>query len=263
VTVIGTGSKLAIALLAALSMLLAGASSASALRSSSAPIEATASGFEAGKAKCDDGERVISGGFTGSEGDYALVNKAARGNAWVVKGEITIPATVFAYCSPNLKPEQAKATKAFGGKARANATAKCDRGAAAAGGWAYKPLTGNSPVFTSRPSFNRWRIGGFSDVRSGKITSYAYCVRRELEVHQNTSVLPANGDTVTTSSCDDGTELLGGGFETLPEPDFDNLTGPDPFINSEGRDDPLVWAVEAHNYSVVAGSLEAFAICLP
>ena len=258
-----TRVRMAVACLAALSVLLAGASPASALRTYSAPMGATATDFESGKAECEDGERVISGGFTGSEGDYALVNKAARGTAWVVKGEITLPATVFAYCSPKLKPEQAKATKAFDGNVRANATAKCDRGAAAAGGWAYKPLATNSPVFTSRPSFNRWRIGAFSDTSSGKITSFAYCVRRQLEVHQNTSVLPANGDTVTTSSCDDGTELLGGGFETLPEPDFDNATGPDPFINSEGRDDPLVWAVEAHNYSVVAGSLEAFAICLP
>lgn len=223
----------------------------------------TATGFEAGKASCEDGEQVISGGFTGSEGDYALVNRAARRKAWVVKGEISLPATVFAYCSARLEPEHAQATKAFDGNDRANATAKCDHGWAAAGGWAYKPLASDSPVFTSRPSFNRWRIGAFSGTNSGKITSFAYCVRRTLEVHQNTSTLPANGSTVTTSDCDPGTELLGGGFETLPEPDFDNATGPDPFINSEGRDDPLVWAVEARNYSPVPGSLEAFAICLP
>jgi hypothetical protein len=227
-------------------------------------MEQIPKGFVGGKAKCGEGERVVSGGHTGSDGNYALVNKAVRGKAWVVKGDFTLPATVFAYCSPRLEPVQAKQTKDFGGEVRANVTAKCERGAAAAGGWAYKPLRSNSPVFTSRPSFFRWRVEAFNGVSADtSITSFAYCLRRELAVHQNTATLPANDDAVSTSSCDKGEELLGGGFETLPEPDFDNLTGPDPFIYTQGRDDPLVWAAGAHNYSAVAGSLETFAICLP
>lgn len=238
-------------------------STADALQSRSAPMSEAPSGFEGGKAKCEDGERVISGGFTGNPGDYALVNKAVKGKAWAVKGVFELPGTVFAYCSSRLEPETVKKTKDFDGDVRANATARCRHGAAAAGGWAYKPLRENSPVFTSRPSFFLWKVGAFSDTSSGSITSFAYCLRKEFEVHQNTSVLPAGDDTVTTASCDPGSELMGGGFETLPKPDFDNQTGPDPFIYTQGRDDPLVWAAGAHNYSVVAGSLEAFAICLP
>jgi hypothetical protein len=247
----------------ALLALSATASTAAALQNRSEPMSEAPSGFEGAKVKCEDGERVISGGHTGSPGDYALVNKAVKGKAWVVKGEFALPATAFAYCSRRLEPETAKKTKEFDGGVRANATARCRRGAAAAGGWAFKPRAGNSPVFTSRPSLFLWKVGAFSGTSSGSITSFAYCLREEFEVHQNTSVLPAGNSTVTTATCDAGSQLMGGGFETLPEPDFDNKTGPDPFIYTQGRDDPLVWAAGARNYSAAAGSLEAFAICLP
>jgi hypothetical protein len=258
-----TGARLTITSVLALVVLSATASTAAALRDHTAPMSAAPSGMDGGKAKCGDGERVISGGFSGDEGNYALVNKAVKGKAWVVKGEFSLPATVFAYCSRRLEPETAKETKDFDGGVRASATAKCRHGAAAAGGWSYKPLIQNSPVFTSRPSFYLWKVKAFSGSNLGSITSYAYCLRKELEVHQTTSALPANGSTVTPASCDAGSELLGGGFETTPEPDFDNLAGPDPFIYTQGRDDPLVWAAGAYSYSAMAGSLDAFAICLP
>jgi len=247
----------------ALLALLATASSASALRTYSEPIEATSTDIEAGKVKCEEGERVVSGGFTGFVGEYALVNKAVRGKAWLVKGEFSPGAEAFANCSPRLKPEEAKATKDFD-EVRASATAKCKKGEAVAGGWAFKPLLPNSDVFTSRPSFNRWKTGAFSEAKGiDRITSFAYCLRKDAVVHQTTSVLPSNGSTSTPASCDPGAELLGGGFETLPEPDFSGTTGPDPAIYGFGRTDQIEWTVEGQNYSPIAGSLEGFAVCLP
>jgi hypothetical protein len=258
------GGFLAVAAVASGAALAVLGAPALALEGHSAVIEPGPGSFESGKAKCEQGQRVVSGGFLGGSGDYALVSKAVRGKAWLVKGEFTGKGLVFANCSSRLAPTTAKEEKRFT-RTRGDATARCgDNQSAVAGGWAYRPLNFNNPIFTSRPSGSRWTVEGFVDDLDldPSLTAYAYCLGRDVSVEGDSAAMPADGDAESEAECDPSQELLGGGFETTPRPDFGNETGPDPFIYGMGRTAQFTWSTLARNYSAVGGTLRTFAVCL-
>jgi hypothetical protein len=89
----------------ALSLLLLTAPSASALTKETGSGVERANGVWVGKAKCDRGEQVVSGGFAMPIESEAVVNKRKGDRTWIVKGQDTDgPLTVYAYCSRHLTP---------------------------------------------------------------------------------------------------------------------------------------------------------------
>ena len=258
------GRRLIPACLGALALLAAFASPALALKTYEEELVDGPGSFMKGKAKCDEGERVVSGGFSGGQGDFAMVNKAVKGKAWLVKGKFVSGGTVSANCSSRLEVKAESKTRPFEGE-RGKATAFCDNGrVAVAGGWQYSELLDNSPVFKSRPSFDRWQVAGFlgDEEEDVTLTSYVYCLGDAREVHQSTGAMAPTSNVISVAACPSGDELIGGGFETLPDPDFGNTTGPDPFVFASSRTARSKWTAEARNYSAVGGSLETFAVCL-
>jgi hypothetical protein len=260
------GSIARLAALALVALTLA-AEPASALKGYSAKIKDTAGDLDRGKVKCGDkDEFVVSGGFSGVSSDAAVVNRAAGGNAWLVKGDFALPATAYANCSKHYQPKVAKKTSAFNGNIGTLAEAHCSNGRqAVAGGWQYKKGGANSPVYTSAPAVEDWEVGGFngSGNHNATLTAYAYCLNVVPAVTSSTNAMGAGGDVSGVAECDPGEELLGGGFETTPDPDFNNVAGPDPFVFGAGRAAKREWLAEAHNYSSVGGDLHVFATCLP
>ena len=216
-------------LICCLSVALLGATAgaASALTGSEGPIVNSDDGFQTGVATCPDGERVVSGGFSGSQANYALINRAEGKKAWMVKGSFFLPATVYAYCSPRLKVDVAEETKKFSGSGALKVSAECAKGLdPVAGGWEYLDPASNSPVFTSAPSGSRWTVGGFQGGSTAKkLRAFAYCARGDNRVDKSSEPMPAD-DTATGLAGCGGDALLAGGFKTTPKPDFDNLSGP-------------------------------------
>jgi hypothetical protein len=253
--------------LPALLVLGALAAPASALEGYEGNIEATPGGADKGKAECGNGEHAVSGGFAGEASDYAAVNKAVGGDAWVVKGDFAGEASVFVNCSRRLEPKVRKDTDAFGGSSSpATPTARCRAGwEAVAGGWSYKGPAFNSPVYMSAPSGRRWKVEGFNGGGNtvDGLTAHAYCLRTDLEVQTSEGAMPMSADASASVDCHAGRELLGGGFSTSPQPDFDNKLGPDPFVFGTGRTEKREWSALAHNYSSAAGTLHVFATCRP
>ncbi len=256
----GLGITLAVAL-AALSVT---AGPASALKGYEAAITDQGGGFDKGRVKCGPGERVVSGGFSGVQSDSAVVNKAVRGKAWLVRGDFALPATVYAYCDSQLDVSVAKKTKKFPDSDRLNVAARCaGNQVPAAGGWAYRELVSNSPVYTSAPyGDHRWLVGGFTSGIGDKLTAYAYCLNGDVRVDGSLVLMPDGENATNFAGCDQGEELLGGGFQTDPKPDFGNTFGPDPFFYATWKSNQREWSTSAHNYSSIGGTLSTFATCL-
>lgn len=248
---------------------------APAFRTATATFEDTASGLQLATAVCPAGEHVVAGGFTGQVGGFAVLNRAVKKRtAWRVKGSFAEGSIAYAYCSKALSvtsttnatsvPVETATTYA-----NATSTASCPKGTrAVAGGWQLKPMNLNSPIFTSAPQGKRgWTVVGLLGTGEPyKLKSYAYCLDleldRDMDVATQAVAAPA-GDAVTTATatCDGGT-VIGGGFATTPEPDFENDTGPDTFFFGSSNDGKKGHTVSAINYSDVAGTVTAYAVCL-
>ena len=67
--------------------------------------------FQVATVACPAGQKVLSGGFKGTAGDFATTNKALDDHTWVVKGAFSVAgAKAFAYCSAGLTVETAQTT---------------------------------------------------------------------------------------------------------------------------------------------------------
>jgi len=149
-------------------------------------------------------------------------------------------------------------------------TAKCPKGSVVvAGGWQMSPMKTNSPVYTSAPKGKRkWTVVAILDtVDPWKLKTYAYCLDLELDRDLNVATqavaAPADDsvDIVATAECDGG-RVIGGGFATTPEPDFNNSAGPDTFFFRAKNDSKRKYTVGAVNYASVVGTVTAYAVCL-
>ena len=246
-------------------------SSGPALKTTTAAFVDDISGdFQVATVACPAGQKVLAGGYSGADGDFATANRALDDHTWVVKGSFSLSSTAFAYCSAGLTVEPASTTAHIpgysttsGGNNSRAVSAKCPRGTrVVSGGWEWAPYAGNSPVYTSKPHHRRsWIVSGVYD---GEVdfdfTTYAYCMRGVDAVTVSAPVVI--DDTATaTATCATG-RLIGGGFDTTPAPDFYNTTGPDTFGYTASRASRKSWTVSARNYSSFnTGSIVAIARC--
>lgn len=248
---------------------------APALKTATATFETTPSGFEVATAVCPKGQHVVAGGFSGSGNDFAVYNRAVRKKtAWRVKGEFSDGAVAYAYCSKSMSVRaKANTTSASAETAAAYdnvaSTAKCPKGfVVVAGGWQVKPIVNNTPIYTSAPKGKRkWTVVAVHD--SGlpwKLKTYAYCLDpkldRDLSVATQSAAAPNGGAEATvTATCESG-RIVGGGFATTPEPDFNNDTGPDTFFFRSRNVGKKTHTASGINYSHVDGTVTAYAVCL-
>ena len=257
------------ALAAAAALLLFTVPSASALTTETASGVEKPSGVWVGKAKCDRGEHVVSGGFSMPDRSEAVVNRRKGERTWIVKGQDTEgPLKVYAYCSRRLSPgieSDSGRISSDPESEEGTAKTKCGRGkVAVAGGWQFESTEGNQPVFTSYGNGGRtWKLSAASG-DSSKITVYAYCLRSDgVTTRTKTSPSIASDDTGGgKAKCRRGDELLSGAFKTKPKPDYGNETGPDLFFSFSKKKGGRGWTASAHNYSNVAGTIKLTVICL-
>ena len=261
------GSRAALG--AAITLLLFIAPSASALTKETGSGVEKANGVWVGKAKCDRGQHVVSGGFGMPSESEAVVNKRKGDRTWIVKGQDTDgPLTVYAYCSRHLSPGSDSDRGRISSDPESEegtAKARCAKGqTAVAGGWKFDETTGNQPVFTSFGGGGRtWKLSAASG-ESPRVTVYAYCLRSErIEAHKRTGAAIGTDEGGDASvKCRRGEELLGAGFKTKPKPDYSNTTGPDLFFSDSRRKGSRGWTATAFNYSDVAGRIKLAALCL-
>ena len=242
----------------------------------SATFTTTPAGFQEATAVCPEGQKVVAGGFTGLNGDYAIYNRAVKKRtAWRVKGIFSEGSTAYAYCSKTLSVTAKANTLNVPADTEelyqeSTSTAKCPKGSVVvAGGWQLRPRETNSPVYTSAPvGKKKWTVVAIVDtVDPWKLKTFAYCLDLELDRDLNVAtqavVSPADDalDAVATAQCDGG-RVIGGGFATTPEPDFNNNAGPDTFFFRSKNDSKKTYTVGATNYSSVAGTVTAYAVCL-
>lgn len=247
-----------------------------AFKTVSATFTTTPAGFQEATAVCPAGQKVLAGGFTGVNGDYAIYNRAVKKRtAWRVKGVFSEGSTAYAYCSKTLSVTAKANTVNVPADTESlfqesTSTAKCPKGSVVvAGGWQLRPRETNSPVYTSAPvGKKKWTVVAIVDtVDPWKLKTFAYCLDLELDRDLNvaTQAVPAPTDSsvdiVATAQCTGG-RVIGGGFATTPEPDFNNDAGPDTFFFRSKNDSKKTYTVGATNYSSVAGTVTAYAVCL-
>jgi hypothetical protein len=282
------------ALCAALSCCLSISFASSAGATTVKPVRAVGTEQQDGSflatAECPDGRRVVGGGFRGADGSSVIVNKAVGNHAWTVRSFDTDRIAAIAYCSQYRKLTTASATGTLDqpgpsspprGQAplQGGATASCPSGSkVVSGGWEYESLISNSPVYTSRPvGTTDWKVYAASDDQGSSITAYAYCVKGKTIKIESSAKSPlrtgsgrrgrgqsrgfGSGINSATTSCPKSSALLGGGFETTPQPDFYNENGPDTFFSYSTRSSKREWTAQAVNYSNVSGNIQAFALC--
>lgn len=247
--------------------------SGSALKTTTAAFVDDVSGnFQVATANCPAGQKVLAGGFSGADGDFATTNKALDADTWVVAGEFQPTAKAFAYCSAGLTVEAVQATVAVpayspteGADNSRSSQVKCPRGTrVVSGGWEFSPFAGNSPVYASKPRTRKtWIVSGVYDGGVDfEVTAYAYCMRGvDATTVTATTPVAAGGMGTATATCATG-RLIGGGFDTTPTPDFYNTTGPDHFHYTASRANRKSWTASARNYSSFdGGALTAIARC--
>jgi hypothetical protein len=249
------------------------AAPAQALTTHTADFANNANGYQVALAECGKGEHVISGGYRTSDiGTFATTNRAKGRSAWRVRGSFTEDAEAYAYCSSKLAVEPVRESADTGSGSLGSGQvveAECPGGTSvASGGFTLRPRGNNDPIFTSMPASERvWKVQGIGPGGSDySLSAFAYCLddRVEIEESELSDVAPDGpGQGSATATCADGAELLGGGFETQPEPDYYNQNGPDTFFDTSARDGSRAWTVEAINYSSFEdGTIQAFATCL-
>jgi hypothetical protein len=220
-------------------------------------------------AKCKQGERVVSGGFSSQQFSYASESRAAKGQKWIVRVlEADTSLTVDAYCAKKGRVSKRKKTEdAVETTEPTKSKAKCDSKATAVAG-GYKLVTDdegdNAPVFIARRARKRaWSVSAFADDPPGTLTTFVYCRKGAKVKVRSAQSDPIGTDEAgsATARCHKGETLLSGGYTTTPESDFFNTTGPDFFYYRSSRSGVRSWTASAHNYSDVAGQITTFAHC--
>jgi hypothetical protein len=227
-------------------------------------VSAGANGFKA-IAQCPSGQHVISGGFNAVAGSSVPVSRALGDDSWLVRA-FDPGFTGYAYCSKTLRTSRVHESVDVPGPVNLHVTPTCPSTKnVLAGGWRMSdPGTrSNAPIFSSFPaSARKWSVVGLVDSAPATLKAWAYCaVAPEAKVRTGTASISSQEDATATASCQSGEELMGGGYETTPTPDWNNTTGPDTFVNQSYRSGALDWTVAARNYSSVGGTLTAYAVC--
>jgi hypothetical protein len=268
------GSKLAAAAAIA-ALALAAPGPAWGIRTRSAFTSTPVDGLLTATARCERGEHVISGGYQGGDGEYALASRRQGPRGWTVTVQSSSAPSLIAtaYCGtgPRLAGHSRTETVIYDGiDNQGAATARCDRGERVVSG-GFQTLDAevdqkDLAAFKSRRvRARRWRVDAVTDGgANARLRVFAYC-RRNVEVKQRSSseAIGANADGLATARCRPGEGLLSGGYSTSPETDYYNMTGPDLFYHTSFRLGDRGWTARAHNYSnsPAGGTITAFAYC--
>ena len=248
---------------------LASAATASPLkvRSATAPAPPPDS-FSTATATCKKKERVVSGGFKTSAGGAPVVSEKSGARKWTVTfTNAHAELTAFAYCRRG-KGVSARLSSdtVTGGGAQAVAGPACRSGATlTSGGFETANLaTSNLTPFVSRRSGGLgWRIAAVNNNPStATLNAFAYC-QPSGKVKERVKKVPIspNSDATGTARCDEGDELISGGYTTNPATDWFNTTGPDLFYSQSHRSARRGWTAAAHNFSDVGGTMSVIAYC--
>lgn len=224
-------------------------------------------------AHCEAGEHAISGGFLAPETSYASVSTVKGPRGWTASLVGYGPLKVSAYCSDGLRAETRSRTTQVDpdGGARTNVVAKCPRGTVAVAGGYETVDADNSQhdlvAFSSRRSSARaWTVSVFNGAgQPTKIKVTVHCLDdADVNVRSKQSQpIPDNSAGSAVASCDQGEQLLSGGYKTNPKPDYSNQTGPDLFYYRSSRSGRRSWTASARNYGDnVNGRITTFAYCL-
>jgi hypothetical protein len=208
---------------------------------------------------------VISGGFDAVEGNPAPVSRALGNRAWLVR-TFDSSFTGYAYCSKTMRASHAHNSVDVTDTVNTSVDATCPSGTrVVSGGYRMANPGGqsNSPIYSTFASGQRkWSILALLSDVPNSLKAFAYCADAPpVTIRTATGAAPSNDSGTATVSCKSGEELLSGGYETTPTPDWHNTDGPDTFIHSSSRSGVRAWTVSAFNYSSVAGQLVAYAIC--
>jgi Tfp pilus assembly major pilin PilA len=262
----------ALGVLAGALVVVAAPGSASALKTRSLTTTSVDNGVLTATAKCKQGERIVSGGFSGHEESFATESRAAKGQKWIVRlldFSLTPSLTVDAYCAKRGRVSRHKHTDdaAATPDEPSQSKAKCDsKETIISGGYKLVSATAgeNSPVFSTRRTGKRaWSSAAFVDDVPGTLTTFAYC-RKNAEVNvrsQQSDPIGTDEKGSVTARCHKGEKLLSGGYTTTPDSDFNNDTGPDLFYYRSSRSGPRSWTAAAHNYSDIPGQITTFVYC--
>lgn len=264
--------------LALVTPIRAGASTRSAAATAPAELSAhsaststpNASGELAATAKCVAGEHVVSGGFT-STNPPALVAFYDDGGSWYVGGYAVGKLTTYAYCAPSgqvvINEQSNTGVMASPAPANTTLTASCTSGYTLfSGGFLFygnASSEANSSTYRNdSPSAGKWTVMAAFSSTPAHLGSEAYCGQGlTVSTHTASKAIAARAAASATASCPTGETLLSGGFTTTPTPDWDKSGGPDTYFSASYRSAERSWTVTAHNYSSVAGTITASAIC--
>jgi hypothetical protein len=243
--------------------------SALATRSATDTTPDADNGFSA-TANCHQDEHVVSGGFRLPGEGQVTVSRAKEERRWKVIADGEGPLTVFAYCGgKGTTHHSAKLTVPGKVGVSESLAARCDSDETLVSG-GYETVDAQPgehdlvPFKSRRSGDRRWKVTVFNDADvPTKLKVFAYC-QRNVEVKvRSTQSAPITTETFgsATAECNQGEELLSGGYTTTPKSDFSNETGPDHFYTRSFRSAKRSWTVRAHNYSDVAGRITTFAYC--
>lgn len=222
-------------------------------------------------AKCKDGERLVSGGFSLPDEGQVTISRAKR-QGWTATADGDPPLTVFAYCTTGRGVSRHSNSETVPGPAGTQQTvaAHCDANESLVSG-GYEtvdadPGTHDLVAFKSRRAGDRrWKVTVFNDSdTASKLRVFAYCKRDvDVKVRSKSDPIGANQSGSVTARCHRGEGLLSGGYITTPKSDYNNTTGPDLFYTRSYRSGRRAWTAAAHNYSNIAGRITTSVHCKP
>jgi hypothetical protein len=221
-------------------------------------------------AKCKDGERLVSGGFSMPDGGQVTISRAAKGQRWTATADGSPPLTVFAYCTGGRGVSRHRHSETVPGPGGTQKTvaAHCDANqSVVSGGYETvnsEPGTHDLDAFKSRRAGDRtWKVTVFNDSDTAStLRVFAYC-KRNVDVKVRSKRDPVGPDQLgsPTARCHRGEALLSGGYTTTPKSDWGNLAGPDVFYTGSYRSGRRAWTATGHNYSNVGGKIKTFVYC--
>jgi hypothetical protein len=221
-------------------------------------------------AKCGDGERLVSGGFSMPDGGQVTISRAAKGQRWTATADGNPPLTVFAYCTGGRGVSRHHHSETVPGPSgtRKTVAAHCDANQSlVSGGYETvnsEPGTHDLVAFKSRRAGDRtWKVTVFNDSDTAStLKVFAYCKRHvDVKARSKSDPVGPNQPGSATARCHRGETLLSGGYTTTPRSDYGNTTGPDLFYTGSYRSGRRAWTAAGHNYSDVAGRITTFVYC--
>jgi hypothetical protein len=283
---------LALATVAALTLgVLVGVAVGAGLNKKSATVDVDPGEIGTVTAKCEQGEKLLSGGFKDAEftgqQDTAplLVPNASRkqgGKKWTVEaqnlGEQDGNLTAHVYCREGRKLAKESASVNVAAQGAGTATAECNQGQKVRSGGFENPDYGLDldqvpallPFESRKQGGRKWVVSAFNfSAATGKLTAYAYCGDgKGLKKVSETTEVPVSdfdtgqlGNSTATAKCNEDQRVISGGFDN---PDFgaESETDPQLFPNLSQKSGSKKWKARGiNNSSVEPGTWKVFAYC--